>query len=417
MKPRIVITGMGAVTPIGHGVDAYWRNLAAGACGVGPISRFDASRLPVRIAAEVSDFDHSVLPRALARSSSLFIRYAFAAAIEAVENSGLSIRDESSRTGICMGTALAGACDFSASGAEYEKSASGRISPHLVPRAIGNMAAGHLSIHLGIHGPGLTVGTACSAGGDAVMSAALLILSGAADSVLAVGGESILCPGIVSSLAQARALSRRNEEPARASRPFDRERDGFVIGEGGGALMLESEEHAQKRGARIYGILAGWANTLDGHHITAPDPEGAGAARCMTAALKQAGMCPGEIGYVNAHGTSTILGDKAETLAMKEVFGSAPPPISSTKGATGHLMGAGGLTELIACVKAVDEGLLPPTLNLLNPDPECDLDYVPNIARKAGISAAMSNSLGFGGQNSCIIIRKYTREDVNGARV
>ena len=243
----------------------------------------------------------------------------------------------------------------------------------------------------------------------AFMTATMLLNSGEADAVLAVGGESILCPIVVSGLAQAKALSRRNDDPEHACRPFDADRDGFVIGEGGGALLIETEEHAVKRGATIYARLAGWANTSDAHHVTAPCPDGEGAARCMKLALARAGMQPSDIGYINAHGTSTPLGDKAETLAVKSVFGGreCAPPMSSTKSATGHLMGAGGLTEVIACIMAVREGVLPPTLHLDTPDPDCDLDYVPNTARKADISAAMSNSLGFGGQNSSIIVAKY----------
>lgn len=250
------------------------------------------------------------------------------------------------------------------------------------------------------------------------MSAALLILSGSAKAVVVMGGESILCAPIISSLAQARALSRRNDDPATASRPFDLNRDGFVVGEGGGALLLEKEDDALERGADILAVLAGWANTLDGYHITAPDPEGRGAAACMARALEHAGMAPSDIGYINAHGTSTQLGDKAETLAMKHVFGgiATAPPASSTKGATGHLMGAGGLTEIISCILAIKNDILPPTLNLTTPDPDCDLDYVPNRARPAKINAAMSNSLGFGGQNSSIIISRYRPKEADNAR-
>lgn len=413
MIPRLAITGMGAVTPIGIGVPRYWSNLVAGQCGIGRISHFDPSRLPVKIAAEVRGFEPaSFLPRSVVKASAPFMQFAFAAAREAMAQARLDPQKESERTGICMGTALAGADEISLCGAEYDKSSTGRISPHLVPRSIGNMAAAHLSITFGITGPGFTLNTACSAGGDAVMLSCMLILAGDADVMIAVGGESILCPAIVSSLAQAKALSRRNESPKTASRPFDLHRDGFVIGEGGGAIVIETEEHAIKRGVPILAVIAGWGNSLDGYHITAPEPDGKGAAACMRQALKRAGMTPGDIDYVNAHGTSTILGDKAETVALKEVFGpTGAPPVSSTKGATGHLMGAGGLTEIIACIKAMEDGILPPTLNLRDPDPQCDLDYVPNVARKKTIRAAMSNSLGFGGQNSSIIVAKYsTRE-------
>lgn len=409
MKKVLVITGMGAVTPIGNNVDSYWRNLIAGHCGVGPISRFDASRLPTQIAAEVKDFQTSaLLPHSVARCSSLFMAYAYAAGEEALRHAGLDIQKESADIGLCMGTAMAGVEELAKSGGDYATSATGRISPHLVPKVIGNMAAAHMAIQFGIHGPGLTLSTACSAGSDAVISAAQLLLAGDAQAMIVLGGESILSPSIVSSLAQARALSRRNEDPSTASRPFDLHRDGFVIGEGGGAIILETEEHALARGAKIHAKLCGWGNTLDAWHITAPDPSGEGAASCMTRALRRAELRPHDIGYINAHGTSTQLGDKAESAAVKKVFGeSSAPPMSSTKGATGHLMGAGGLTELIACIKSIQDSILPPTLNLENYDPECDLDYIPGKARKSQIHYAMSNSLGFGGQNSSLIVGRH----------
>ena len=410
MKKRLVITGMGAVTPIGIGVEEYWRNLLAGQCGVDTISRFDASSLPCKIAAEIRNFEPpDALPRQMTRYAAKFMQYAFVAGCEAIAQSGLDLEKEPYRTGICMGTAMGGVAEMSAAEESLLQNRSARVSPHFVPMVIGNMAAAHLAITYGIKGPSLTVNTACSAGGDALMSAAFLIMSGQAEAVITMGGESIICASMVSSLAQARALSRRNESPAQASRPFDRDRDGFVIGEGGGALVVEKESHAQKRGARILAILSGFGNTLDAYHVTAPDPTGAGAARSMRIALEGAGLKPCEIGYVNAHGTSTQLGDLAEAGALEQVFGNCPKPpaISSTKGATGHLMGAGGLTELIACAMAINEGILPPTINLDNPDPEIDLDHVANVPRKASIEHAMSNSLGFGGQNSSIIVSRY----------
>ena len=381
-EQKLVITGMGAVTPIGIGVDAYWSALVEGQCGVGKITRFDASELPVQIAAELKDFDPAAyMPKTLART------------MDPV-----------------MGTAMDGVTTVAQTQAAFD--AGKRVGPRFVPMTIGNIAAAQISIAHGIHGPSLTLNTACSAGGDAIMTAAMLLRSGEADAVLAVGGESILCPIVVSGLSQAKALSRRNDDPEQACRPFDLDRDGFVIGEGGGALLIETEEHALARGAKIHAVLAGYANTSDAHHVTAPCPDGEGASRCMKLALKRAGMQPSDIGYINAHGTSTPLGDKAETLAVKTVFGGreSAPPMSSTKSATGHLMGAGGLTEAIACIKAIEEGVLPPTLHLAKPDPECDLDYVPNTARKAEINAAMSNSLGFGGQNSSLIVARYEKQ-------
>ncbi len=404
-EPKIVITGMGAVTPVGTGIDAYWRALVEGKCGVGQITRFDAGRLPVTIAAEVKDFhptDH--MTKALALAMDPFMQYAYVAACEALEMSRLDVHAESDRVGLALGTAMAGVCTVTA--AQAESDAGKRIGPKLVPMFIGNLAAAQIAIANGIHGPSLTVNTACSAGGDAIMTAAMLLRSGEADAVIAAGGESALTPIVVESLARAKALSRRNGDPESASRPFDIGRDGFVIGEGGGAILLETEEHAVRRGADIYGALLGWANTSDGHHVTAPCPDGAGAAICMERALARAGLKPQDINYINAHGTSTVLGDLAETIAVKKVFGGAEqtPPISSTKSATGHLMGAGGITEVIACVMAVREGVIPPTLHLEKADPECDLDYVPNKARLTRVDTAMSNSLGFGGQNSSIIV-------------
>lgn len=407
---RLVITGIGAVTPIGIGVPAYWDALTAGRCGIGRITRFDASALPVQIAAELKGFDPvDHMPKTLARTMDPFMQFAFVAAQEALEDSGLTIEPESERIGIVMGTAMSGVTTVAHTQQEFD--AGHRVGPRFVPMTIGNIAAAQIAIARGIRGPSLTVNTACSAGGDAILASAMLLLAGEADAMLAVGGESILCPIVVSGLSQAKALSRRNDDPETACRPFDAGRDGFVIGEGGGALLIETEAHALARGAHIYAELAGWANTSDAHHVTAPCPDGAGAARCMRLALQKAGMQPSDIGYINAHGTSTPLGDKAETLAVKAVFGGreSAPPVSSTKSATGHLMGAGGLTETIACIKAIETGILPPTLHLETPDPDCDLNYVPNTARRADITAAMSNSLGFGGQNSSIIVSHYQK--------
>nr|WP_295946747.1 beta-ketoacyl-ACP synthase II [uncultured Agathobaculum sp.] len=411
MKEKtLVITGMGAVTPVGIGVDAYWRALIDGKCGVGPITRFDASGLPVQIAAELKGFDPAdYMPKQLARTMDPFMQFAFAAAEEALADSALPVGAEPDRIGIVMGTAMDGVTTVAQTQAAFD--AGHRVGPRFVPMTIGNIAAAQIAIAHGIHGPSLTLNTACSAGGDAMMTAAMLLKTGEAEAVLAVGGESILCPIVVSGLSQAKALSRRNDDPEHACRPFDLDRDGFVIGEGGGALVIETEEHALARGAKIHAVLAGYANTSDAHHVTAPCPDGAGAAACMQRALARAGMQPSDIGYINAHGTSTTLGDKAETLAIKAVFGGreSAPPVSATKSATGHLMGAGGLTEAIACIKAIQDGILPPTLHLDTPDPDCDLDYVPNTARRADISAAMSNSLGFGGQNSSIILSRYQK--------
>lgn len=409
MKFRIVITGMGAVTPLGLTVEDYWKNLVAGRHGIVSLTRFDASRLPTRIAAEIRNFDafwHA--PGNVGRSSARFMRFAMAAAEEALKQARITPGHDTADIGICMGTALGGAEEFSEAGAKFQNSSTGKISPHLVPRALGNMASAHLSINWGFHGPGLTITTACSSGGDALMAAASLILTGQARAMVVMAGESAIEPAIISSLCQARALSRRNEDPGSACRPFEIDRDGFIVGEGGGAIYLETAESAAQRGVPELAELAGWANTMDGHHITAPCPDGKWASVCMEKALARAKMRPAEIGYINAHGTGTRLGDIAETTAIKKVFGPVgnAPPISSTKGATGHLMSVGGLTEVIACVKALQDNILPPTLNLYRQDPACDLDYIPLKARKTRIEAAMSNSLGFGGQNSSIIVKK-----------
>lgn len=412
-ESSLVITGMGAVTPIGIGTDTYWNNLVSGVCGIDAITRFPTDTLPVRIAAEVRGFDaDALIPRHLERNMALFAQYGFVAAQEALRDAGLTTVTDPHRIGIVMGTAMDGMSTLAATQAELSTGSLHKVGPRLVPMILGNMTAGLLAIACGFHGPSITVNTACSSGGDAIMTAAMLLLGGEADCILVVGGESILSPVLISSLAAAKALSRNNEEPARASRPFDRDRDGFVIGEGGGALVLETARHAEARGVTSYATLAGYANTQDGYHITSPDPHGAGAAKCMQLALQKAGLAPADIHYLNAHGTSTPMGDKVETLAIHAVFGTGEqaPIVSSTKGATGHMMGAGGITEIIACIKALQTGLLPPTLNYETPDPDCDLNIIANTARQADIRAAMSNSLGFGGQNSSIIL---TRDTVN----
>ncbi len=412
-ESALVITGMGAVTPIGIGTETYWDNLVAGTCGVGPITRFDTENLPVRIAAEVKDFDaETLIPHEHARNMALFAKYGFVAAEEALMDARLREVERPERVGIVMGTAMDGMSTLAATQAKLSSGSLHKVGPRLVPMILGNMTAGILAIACGFRGPSITVNTACSSGGDAIMTAAMLLHSGEADVILVVGGESILSPVLISSLAAAKALSRRNDEPLQASRPFDRDRDGFVIGEGGGALVLETAEHATKRGVSSYATLAGYANTQDGYHITAPDPHGAGAAKCMRLALQRAGLAPSGIDYLNAHGTSTPMGDKVETLAIESVFGkdSKTLHVSSTKGATGHMMGAGGITEIIACIKALQTGILPPNINYTTPDPDCDLNIVANEAIRRNVRAAMSNSLGFGGQNSSIIL---TRETAN----
>ena len=406
---RIVITGMGAVTPVGIGTDAYWNSIIAGKSGIDTIKSFDPSGLAVQFAGEIKDFNPAdYLEKDLVRKTDPFMQYAYIAAREALTQSGIEI--EPSRTGIVMGTAMAGVA-ATAFAQEALTGAHKKVGPRFIPKILGNVAAANIAIDYNIQGPSFTVSTACSSGGDAINIACAYMQAGKADVMLAVGAESVLCPLVIESLANAKALSRRNDDPVTASRPFDISRDGFVIGEGGGALVLETEEHASARGAKILGVVAGCGNTCDAYHVTAPHPEGKGAIACIRQALADAGISPEDIGYVNAHGTATHKGDAVETSAIKEVFGDHLPYVSSTKGATGHMMGAGGITEVIACVKAIETGTVPPTINLNEIDPECaGIDFVPNSAKKAEIRFAMSNAFGFGGQNSSIIVSAYRPE-------
>lgn len=417
---NLVITGLGAVTPVGIGVDEYWQGIVDMKCGIEKITKFSDENVPITIAGEVKDFEpKNYMSPKLAKETGTFIQYAFASAKEAIEQSGIDIDAESDRVGIVMATALNGTSEIADTEQAYVEGKK-KVSPRFLPKILGNLGAAQIAIAYGIHGPSFTVSTACSSGGDAICIAAMLLNSGEADVMLVASGESSHCPIIMSTLAQAKALS-KNPDPKTACRPFDADRDGFVMGEGGGAIVLETEEHAKKRGAKIICSLAGYGNNTDAYHVTSPRPDGSGAVACMTSALKKAGLSPEDIDYINAHGTSTPVGDPVEVLAIKTLFGwSDPesempaelkvniPPVSSTKGNTGHLMGAGGITEVIACIKAIETGILPPTLNYTIPDPKCDLDFVTEGPRKAKIDVAMSNALGFGGQNSSIIVRRYT---------
>ena len=416
MEEKIVITGLGAVTPVGIGVPEFWKNLTEGVCGISKIEKEGCEDLAVQIAGQVKNFvPENYMPKKLVREMDTFMQYAFAAADEAVKDSGIADDGgkvcEPSRTGIVMATAMGGIGEIERTHEQMTASKHKNVSPRFVPKILGNVSAAQISIAKNIQGPSLTVSTACSSGGDAILTGVMLLKSEMADTVVVTGGEAAVCPVFIQGLTGARALSRRNEEPQKASRPFDADRDGFVMGEGGGALILERESHAKARGAHIYAELAGCANNTDAYHVTAPNPEGEGAADCMKKAMAMAGIGPEAIGYINAHGTSTKAGDIAETKAIKKVFGDKAKDVcvSSTKGATGHLMGAGGIVEVIACVKALNDQLIPQTLNLLQPDEACDLDYVPNTARKKSLDYAMSNAFGFGGQNSSIIVKKYDR--------
>ena len=402
---RIAITGMGAVTPVGTGVGEFWRSLVSGCCGIGVLDRLTDEDIPVRVAALVRGFDAGLyMPGKLAKDSSRFSQYAFAAAAEALGQSGLDTASEAGRTGVTMGTAMAGVVDIAATQEEMTRSGESKVSPRFVPKTLGNIAAAQIAIEYGITGPSITVSTACSSGGDAIKLAMMLLCSGEADAMVAVGADSIICPLVTSSLSMARALSRETD-PMAACRPFDVRRNGFVMGEGGGALVLETEEHARARGAAILGYVLSAASNNDAYHITSPAPDGRGARACMREAIRQAGLGPEDIGYINAHGTSTPVGDGIEAAAIREVFGTCTPAVSSTKAATGHMMGAGGITEVISCVLACREGVLPATIGTSELDPACEgVDIITAEARKCRVRTAMSNAFGFGGQNSSIIV-------------
>ena len=427
MNESIVVTGMGAITPIGNSVEEYWKNVTAGACGVGPITRFDTEDLPVKIAAEIKDFEPTdYMPKKLTREMDPFMQYGYAAAVEALGQAGEKADDagvdessriaEPTRMGIVIGTALGGITPISETQDGISKGEHKKVSPRFVPKIIGNEVAAQLAIAHGYLGPSLTVSTACSSGGDAIATGCMLLMSGQADAVLVVGAESALTPLFIRGLVSAHALSTNNDDPQGASRPFDRDRDGFLIGEGGGALVIETASNAEKRGATALAQIAGFANCTDGYHVTSPHPEGIGAIFCMEQALQNAGLKPEDIGYINTHGTSTPVGDPIETQAIAKVFGGENPAgsdtlknmaVTSTKGATGHMMGAGGITEVITCIQAIRTGVIPPTLNLENLDEACfPLNYVPKTSQQVDIRYAMSNSFGFGGQNSSVIVGK-----------
>lgn len=406
---RLVITGMGAVTPIGIGVENYWNNLIEGKCGVDRITKFDVSDLPVKIAAEVKNFDpEKFMPKKLTREMDPFMQYGYAAAMEAIEQAGEAAEPE--RMGIVVGTALGGIAPITETQDGVSKGEHKKVSPRFVPKIIGNEAAAQVAIAKGYRGPSLTVSTACSSGGDAISTACMLILSGQADAVLAMGTESALAPLFILGLTSAHALSTHNDDPQRASRPFDRDRDGFVIGEGGGALVIETEKNARKRGATILAELAGFSNCTDGYHVTSPHPDGIGAIFCMEKAIEHADLSTDDVDYINTHGTSTGVGDPIETNAIAKLFGdhAKEMAVTSTKGATGHMMGAGGITEAITCIQCIRTGIVPPTLNLDNLDESCvPLNYVPHKAIQKEVHVAMSNSFGFGGQNSSVVFKKY----------
>ena len=408
---RVVITGLGAVTPIGNTVATYWAGLQSGANGVAPITLFDASKHACRFAAEVKDFDPSgVLDPKETKRWDRFCQFGVVAAKEALAQSGLEITDANrQRIGVIIGSGVGGLLTMETQAHVLEGKGPGRVSPFTVPMMIPNMATGLAAIALGAQGPSSAVATACAAGSNAIGDAFRLLQQGHADAMVCGGAESAITPLGVAGFASAKALSFRNDDPATASRPFDAERDGFVIGEGAGILVLETLDHAQARGADILGEVVGYGMTCDAHHITSPIPGGLGGARAMSLALADAGLKADDIDYVNAHGTSTPANDSNETAAIKTALGERAMaiPVSSTKSMTGHLLGGSGGIEAVAAVLALQNGVVPPTINHQNPDPACDLDVVPNQAREQIISTALSNSFGFGGHNVCLAFRRY----------
>jgi 3-oxoacyl-[acyl-carrier-protein] synthase II len=411
MRKRVVITGLGCISPLGNNVPAVWDNLVAGRSGVGIITHYDPSEYKTRIAAEVKDFDGANLFGGReARRMDRFTQFALAATIQAVEDAGLVITDENrDRIGVVIGSGIGGLGTLFEQFQVFTERGPSRVSPFLVPMMIPDTAAGMIAINLGVRGINLAVVTACATGTNAVGESAEIIRRGSADAILAGGSEASIVPIAMAGLSVMTALSTRNEDPQGASRPFDRDRDGFVMGEGAGVLVLESLEHAQQRGAHILAEVSGYGSTNDAYHISAPAENGAGAALCMQLALDNAGLGRNEIQYINAHGTSTPLNDKSETAAIKTVFGEQAynVPISSTKSMTGHLLGASGALEALICTLVLQQGILPPTINYETPDPECDLDYVPNTARKLPVRHIMSNSFGFGGHNATIILSQF----------
>ncbi len=408
---RVVVTGVGLVTPLGTGVEKTWSALCSGKSGIGPITRFDASEVGVNIAAEVKDFqveDH--IDKKVAKHLDLFVQYAVAAAGEALKDADLQITDENApRVASIMGCGLGGLPTIEKYHQVVMEKGTKRITPFFIPMVIPNMGAGQISIIYGAKGPNLSLTTACAAGTHAVGEAFRSIVNDECDVAITGGSESVICPLAVGGFHAMKALSTRNDQPEKASRPFDRDRDGFIISEGAGVLILEELEHALARGAKIYAEVAGYGLSSDGYHMAAPPEDGNGASRCMQMALKDAGMRPEDVDYINAHGTSTPLNDVVETRAIKAAFGDQAYKlaISSTKSMTGHMLGGAGGIEAVFTALAIKHQIAPPTMNLENPSPECDLDYVPNQARKMKIRAAMSNSFGFGGTNAVLIMKQY----------
>lgn len=407
---RVVVTGLGITSPLGTGLEKNWDALTNGRSGIGPITHFDATDFPVKFAGEVRDLSlDDFIDKKEARKMDLFIHYALAAATMALEDSGLEInQDNAERVGVVVGSGMGGLPSIEKFHGAFLEGGYRKISPFFIPMSIINLAAGQISIKHGAKGPNIAPVSACATGTHAIGDAFRMIQRGDADAVISGGAESTVCPLGIGGFSVMKALSTRNEDPLAASRPFDKNRDGFVMGEGSGIVVLEEYESAKKRGARIYSEVLGYGLTADAHHLTAPSPGGEGAARCMQMALDTAGLNPEDVDYINAHGTSTPFNDLYETMAIKSVFGDHARKlmISSTKSMTGHLLGAAGGIEAIFSLLAISRGVVPPTINYTEPDPECDLDYVPNEARQSDLKVAISNSLGFGGTNATILFRK-----------
>lgn len=412
---KIVITGMGTVNALGIGVQETWKNATNGVSGVGPITLFDTAAWQnewlVRIACEVKNFDPSkFMDHKEARRRDRFEQFGVAASKEALEMSGLEVTEENAeRIGVLVSSAIGGLKSVQDAIFTLKDEGARKVSPFLIPMLMPNGASGLIGIDLGLKGPSLSVASACASGADGIGTAMMMLRSGAADVVLAGGAEATICATGVGAFDRIGAMSRRNDDYSMTPQPFDRNRDGLVMGEGAGVLVLETETHARARGANILAEMAGYAATADAFHVTAPDENGAGGGRAIRLALKSAGVTPEQVGYINAHGTATPLNDAAETKAVKAAFGDLAYkiPISSTKSMTGHMMGATGALEAIFCVQAIRDGLLPPTIHYETPDPVCDLDYVPNKAREKKIDVAISNAFGFGGHNAVLVIRKY----------
>ena len=411
MGRRVVVTGMGLVIPIGIGVETAWGNVCGGKSGIGPLTRFDTNGFETKIAGEVKNFNpESCIDKKEIKKMDLFIQYSIAAAKEALEDARLAIGpDNAEQVGVIVGTGLGGLPTIEKYHKVLMERGPSRITPFFIPMLIANLASGHIAIQFGPKGPNTCVVTACATGAHCIGDAFRAIVYGDAEAMITGGAEANITPLTISGFNAMKALSTKNDEPQKACRPFEKNRDGFVVAEGAGILVLEELQFALRRNARIYAELVGYGYTGDAYHITAPSPEGDGAARCMRMAIKDAKLKPEDVDYINAHGTSTPLNDYTETLAIKTVFGDRAKeiPISATKSMTGHLLGAAGSTEAIFTILAIRDGIMPPTINYEEPDPQCDLDYVPNVARRKSIHVAMSNAFGFGGTNATLILKKF----------